>query len=67
MNIDEPSIKDFVAQENEFKRDLAEVINRHSREGRSNTPDFVLADYLYKCLLAYEIAVMENFNWHKEK
>lgn len=60
-------IDEAIAREKQFIDDLAEVINKHSRENRSNTPDFVLADYLYKCLLAYEIAIKENFNWHKEK
>ena len=29
-----------------FERDLALVINYHSRENGSNTPDFILAQYL---------------------
>src|SRR5580692_5744669 len=37
-----------------FEKDLAHVINRHSRENGSNTPDFILAAYLADCL--------ENFN-----
>lgn len=60
-------IDEFIAREKQFKDDLAEVINRHSRENWSNTPDFVLADYLYRCLRAYEIAVEENLRWHEVK
>lgn len=37
----------------EFKKDLAELINRHSLENGSNTPDFILADYLFDCLEAF--------------
>lgn len=38
----------------EFKKELQHLINRYSIENGSNTPDFLLADYLVTCL--------ENFN-----
>lgn len=44
----------------EFKRDLAAVINTHSRENESNTPDFILALYLDRCLWAFERAIEER-------
>lgn len=37
-----------------FKNELEDLLNRHSKENESNTPDFILADYLIGCL--------ENFN-----
>lgn len=49
--------KDAVESELELERDLAKAINRNSRENASNTPDFVLAEYLVRCLEAYEAAV----------
>lgn len=36
-----------------FKKELAVLINQHSLENESNTPDFILADYLVKCLETY--------------
>jgi len=33
-----------------FKQELEHLINKHSMENRSNTPDFILADYLVRCL-----------------
>lgn len=36
-------------------KELSEVINRNSLELESNTPDFILAEYLYYC--------WESFNW----
>ena len=47
------------ARENEraFQAELAAVINKYSREGRSNTPDFILAGYLVNCLEAYDVAM----------
>jgi hypothetical protein len=38
----------------EFEKDLIALINRHSMENGSNTPDFILASYLRSCL--------DNFN-----
>ena len=40
-----------------FREELETLINRYSRENKSNTPDFVLADYLVNCLNAYDRAV----------
>ena len=41
----------------EIKRDLAEVINRHSLENGSDTPDFVLADVAFYSLAVFEEAI----------
>lgn len=40
----------------DFEAELAELINKHSMEANSNTPDFILARYLCNCLLAWTIA-----------
>ncbi len=42
--------------ERAFRRELAEVLNRHSAENGSNTPDFILASYLTACLDAFDVA-----------
>ena len=54
------------ARENEraFQVELAAVINKYSREGRSNTPDFILAGYLVNCLEAYEAAMDRHDEWY---
>ena len=41
----------------EFQRDLASLLNKYGMERPSNTQDFVLAEYLTQCLVAYNIAV----------
>ena len=43
-----------------FKSELSNLINMHSLEQYSNTPDFVLAKFLQDCLRAYEFAVEER-------
>ena len=36
-----------------FEQELRHLINCHSVENESNTPDFVLADYIRDCLNAF--------------
>jgi hypothetical protein len=47
-----------------LRRDLATVLNAHSREQNSDTPDFILARYLINCLAAYETATADRERWH---
>ena len=39
-----------------FEQELRKLINRESMENRSDTPDFILAEYLHSCLVAFENA-----------
>lgn len=39
---------------------FTELINRYNLERGSDTPDNVLANYLYDCLEAYNMAVFER-------
>lgn len=48
------------AKASELERDLAAVLNRHSQENASNTPDFILAQYLLGCLAAWNAAVQQR-------
>ena len=46
--------------ENNFREDLTDLINKHSKENGSDTPDFILARYLENCLEAFDIALQER-------
>lgn len=41
-----------------FKIELAALINKHSKENGSDTPDFILAKYLNDCLKAFNKAML---------
>jgi len=43
-----------------FRDELSALINKHSRENGSNTPDFILADYMHSCLEAFELAIKQR-------
>lgn len=43
-----------------FYDELTQLLNRTSQEKFSNTPDFVLSEYLVNCLHAYELAIKSS-------
>jgi hypothetical protein len=45
--------------------ELMRLLNKHCAENRSNTPDFILAEYLLRCLNALDIAVNDRTEWHR--
>jgi hypothetical protein len=47
-----------------FKQELEELINKHSVENVSDTPDFVLASFLTACLDAFNGVTVERDRWH---
>lgn len=48
----------------DFYDELVTLINKYSQERHSNTPDYLLADYMINCLTAYEKAVTRRDVWH---
>jgi predicted Ser/Thr protein kinase len=47
-------------REYNLKERLAQLLNEFSQENASNTPDFVLANYLEQCLDAFNAATRER-------
>ena len=48
----------------DFVTDLQQLLNTHSRENGSNTPDFLLAQYLLACLQAADAAGQARERWY---
>jgi hypothetical protein len=48
----------------EFRTELEALINRHSMERGSQTPDFILAKYMLKCLTNFDEASVERDTWY---
>lgn len=44
--------------------ELANLLNRFSAENRSNTPDFILAEYLRGCLDLFDQTVRQREDWY---
>jgi len=49
-----------------FYDKLTELLNCTSQENFSDTPDYVLSEYLINCLHAYELAVKTNRRHHED-
>lgn len=47
-----------------FRKELECLINKYSIESGSDTPDFILADYLVGCLDTYNEAVKSREKWY---
>lgn len=43
-----------------FAQELTELVNRYSKENGSNTPDYVLANFLQNSLAAFDLAVNQR-------
>lgn len=48
-----------------FEDEIAKVINGFSRENRSNTPDWILANFIERCLVAWEVATCDRDHWYR--
>lgn len=48
-----------------FKEDLRTLLHLYSIEAESNTPDYILAQYITDCLDAFERAVKSRDEWYK--
>jgi len=49
-----------------FRKELEKLINKYSLENRSNTPDFILSDYLVGCLKLFDETLETREWWYRE-
>ncbi len=47
-----------------FDAELTSLISSYSREGGSDTPDYILAAYLERCLLNFNETLTERTRWY---
>jgi hypothetical protein len=52
---------------NSFEVELEQLINKHSVENQSNTPDHILAAYILECLQAFNRATALREEWYGRK
>jgi hypothetical protein len=56
-------VSEPIVRQPDFADDLRALLNRHSVENRSDTPDFILAAFLQNVLIDYEHAVRARDRW----
>lgn len=49
----------------DLKRELTTLLNRTSRENKSDTPDFLLAEFMLGCLESFERATKKRDKWYR--
>lgn len=54
-------------KESSFRKQIENLINTNCIEDASNTPDFVLAEYLIDCLRAFDNATNKRELWYQNK
>jgi len=47
-----------------FQKKLEKLINQECLENESNTPDFILAEYMCRCLDAFKSATLRREKWY---
>jgi len=48
----------------DFELELGRLLNRTSKEKESDTPEFILAKYLIRCLEAFNEATKDRSQWY---
>lgn len=51
----------------DFEKQIKGLINEHSIENASNTPDFILAGFLIGCLGVFNTTMQKRATWYDEK
>jgi hypothetical protein len=52
-----------VQQPVKFREALTALLNRYSKENGSNTPDYLLANFLIGCMDAFDLTVRRRDEW----
>jgi len=64
INLNPMHTKNDNKEPHEFWNELQQLLNKHSKENGSNTPDFILADYLKESLHLFNQSVNRREEWH---
>ena len=62
--VDEDLASNIVRPQLSLEDEIRDVLNRHSAENGSNTPDFILAEFLIGCLSLWDRNVTRRENWY---
>lgn len=67
--LDQPNAEFEIAPDgslvgSQFRKDLESLLNQHSKENESDTPDFVLAEFLIRSLAAFNAATKRRTTWY---
>ena len=52
---------------NEFRKELTALLNKYNKDLETNTPDFILADFIVSVISQFGLAGRNTINWHRVK
>jgi hypothetical protein len=58
------SANEYQAAQLSLESEIASLINRHCAENGSDTPDFILGQYLLGCLTLFDATVRRREQWY---
>ena len=66
MDYTPTSFQEFIGDQDsaDLEHALASALNKFSAENASNTPDWILAQYLLGCLTAWNMATQQREMWY---
>lgn len=47
-----------------LEQEIAQALNKACAENLSNTPDFILAEYMLNCLRSFNVAIRSREEWY---
>ncbi len=47
-----------------FMKELERLVNKYGFDSKFNTPDYILAEFMYNSLESYGTATGKNIRWH---
>lgn len=59
-----PVMTEIVGTPVSFETELIALLNRHSVDTVTNTPDYLLAEFIVRQLQAYAAVMDKNIEWH---
>ena len=63
-DIEECVIAEETQMTSNFRSQLIHLLNNNSKENGSDTPDYILADYMVDCLAAFDKTLQAREKWY---
>ncbi len=55
----------IIKSHDSLREEIRTVLNKHCAENASDTPDFILAEFLMGCLYAFDQATRTRSDWYR--
>ena len=63
VTVDQPATQAAPSRKVTFREALTQLLNQYSKENSSNTPDYLLANFLIGCMDVFDLTVRRRDEW----